>query len=160
MKNLNKPHDSLFKNIFNFKNNTIQLIKTILPEYIINYIDLDNIMVFFYQYIGKNLKSKYADIVIKIKLKYNYKHFDTDIYNLIEYKSYKDKYIHLQILDYILKIKYALRFCLKRRDIEKDKDLLLYYLNYTIQGLNLKDEEVELLIDESIEKGGDIMGTI
>jgi len=71
MKNLNKPHDALFKNIFNSKNNTIQLIKTILPEYIIKHLDFDNIMVLFNQYIGKNLKSKYADIVIKTKFKYN-----------------------------------------------------------------------------------------
>ena len=67
MKNLNKPHDALFKNIFNFKNNTIQLIKTILPQYIIKHIDLDNIMILLNQYIGKNLKSKYADILMKTK---------------------------------------------------------------------------------------------
>ena len=57
-------------------------------------------------------------------------------------------------------IKYALRFWLKERDIGKDKDLLLYYLNYMVQGLSIKEEEVEHLVDESIEGGEDIMGTM
>jgi len=98
--NITNPHDKLFKEVYSNKNNAVSFLENYLPNNILNLTDLDSLTLCKDSFIGKNLKEYYSDLLYKV----NFKTQPGYIYCLFEHKSYPDSFIHLQLLEYMIKI--------------------------------------------------------
>jgi len=175
MKLINNPHDKFFKYIFNKKENIITLLKFIFQKNNINFIDFNNIKIISNEQNNKKFKHNFADIIIKTKIKNN---INTDIYLIIEHKSYKDKNIFIQILEYMLNMwkqdienKQKLRVIIpiviyhgkNRWNIpvefkdyfDVDNDIRKYLINYRYVLLNLREAELNYFEDSELKNNKD-----
>ena len=100
MKKIN-PHDRFFKETFSKKEEVQDLIVNTLPEELTRGIDFTSLQLDNTSYIDNKLKENFSDIVYNCK----YKGKETiKIALLLEHKSYKPAYPHIQILRYLLNI--------------------------------------------------------
>ena len=98
--NITNSHDKLFKAVYSNKLNAVSFLENYLPEKILKVTDLDSLELCKDSFIEKNLQEFYSDMLYKV----NFKTQPGFIYFLFEHKSYPDNLIHLQLLEYMLKI--------------------------------------------------------
>ena len=97
---ITSSHDKLFKVAYSNKLNAVSFLENSLPEKILKITDLDSLELCKDSFIEKNLKEFYSDMLYKV----NFKTQSGFIYCLFEHKSYPDSLIHIQLLEYMLKI--------------------------------------------------------
>jgi len=97
---IQNSHDSLFKETWNKKSNAKEFLKNYLPAKVLKIVNLDSLKICKDTFIENDLKNYYSDILYKV----NIGDESGYIYFLFEHKSYLDKLIHLQLLEYMIKI--------------------------------------------------------
>ncbi|MEZ4906595.1 MAG: Rpn family recombination-promoting nuclease/putative transposase [Saprospiraceae bacterium] len=100
-KKINNPHDKFFKAMMAEKDVAIDFLRQFLPKDVIELIDLDTISVENSSFLDDNLNEVFSDAIFKCNLK---SHSDNHFYLsvLIEHKSYPDKFVVLQMLQYLV----------------------------------------------------------
>jgi len=94
------PHDKLFRETYSDLSNAQAFLENYLPEDILNIVNLKTLEICKDSFIEKDLSDYYSDMLYKVM-------FGKEpgyIYFLFEHKSYPDGLIHLQLLEYMLKI--------------------------------------------------------
>jgi predicted transposase/invertase (TIGR01784 family) len=95
------PHDKAFRDVYSNKENARSLLADKLPDKVLKLVDLDTLEISKDSFIEKELADYYSDILYRVMLKDGNQGF---IYVLFEHKSYYDKFVHLQLLEYMVKI--------------------------------------------------------
>ena len=95
------PHDKVFRAAYSNKENARSLLTDKLPDNVLKLVDLDSLEISKDSFIEKDLADYYSDILYQVNLAGGSQGF---IYVLFEHKSYYDKYVHLQLLEYMVKI--------------------------------------------------------
>ncbi len=165
---INNPHDKFLKETLSKKENAIGFIENYLPKDIVELIDLNKINIEKDSYITENLQEYFTDLLYKVMIKGE----ESYIYVLFEHKSYPDKLIGLQLLEYLIQ-------CWKSKIKQKNKlplviPLVIYHgkVNWNI-GVIFSDiiEKIDdkfkkyipdfeyLLYDLSKYQDKDILGT-
>ncbi len=165
---INNPHDKFLKETLSKKENAIGFIENYLPKDIVELIDLNKINIEKDSYITENLQEYFTDLLYKVMIKGE----ESYIYVLFEHKSYPDKLIGLQLLEYLIQ-------CWKSKIKQKNKlplviPLVIYHgkVNWNI-GVRFSDiiEKIDdkfkkyipdfeyLLYDLSKYQDKDILGT-
>ena len=94
------PHDKLFRETWQNKDIAIDFLENYLPADILSLTDLDTIEISKDSFIEDDLKDFFSDLLYKVQLGQQ----EGFIYILFEHKSYKDNHIHIQMLEYMIKI--------------------------------------------------------
>ena len=94
-------HDPFIRKILSNKQEALDLFIATLPENISEYLLLDKLELIQESFLGNNGEESRTDFLYKIPLKNG---SSTYIYLLFEHKSYYDKKIYVQLLDYLSKI--------------------------------------------------------
>ncbi|NUM34527.1 MAG: Rpn family recombination-promoting nuclease/putative transposase [Candidatus Brocadiae bacterium] len=94
------PHDLFFKTAMSDKRNARSFLENYLPQHISALVDMDTLEIEKDSFIGQDLQTYYSDLLYKVHIA----GYEGYIYLLFEHKSYEEKWISLQILEYILKI--------------------------------------------------------
>jgi predicted transposase/invertase (TIGR01784 family) len=97
---IQNPHDKLFKETWSNLLNAKSFLENYLPKDILKITQLDSLEICKDTFIEKDLKEYYSDMLYKVKFKEETGH----IYFLFEHKSYPESRIHLQLLEYMIKI--------------------------------------------------------
>ncbi|MCA1784872.1 MAG: Rpn family recombination-promoting nuclease/putative transposase [Desulfobacteraceae bacterium] len=103
-KNTNKvinPHDKLFREVYGDRDNALSFLTTNLPDRVLGLVEMSTLEICKDSFIEKELADYYSDILYRVTLKDGSSGF---IYLLFEHKSFHDKYVHLQLLEYMVKI--------------------------------------------------------
>ncbi len=95
------PHDKLFREVSSNLENARSILDNYLPGPVLRLMDLSSLEISKDSFIEKELEDYYSDILYRVKLTDGSAGF---IYLLFEHKSYHDKYVHLQLLEYMVKI--------------------------------------------------------
>ena len=95
------PHDKFFKELFSIKENALDFINGAFPVEIRDRIILESLKLDTSSYTDEKLDEYFSDIVYSCSLKGGEK---IKISLLFEHKSYPVKYIHFQLLRYMLNI--------------------------------------------------------
>ena len=95
------PHDKLFRKTYGDKENARSFLTNYLPGQVLKLVDLSTLEISKDSFIEKELADYYSDMLYRVMLKDGSAGF---IYLLFEHKSYYDKYVHLQLLEYMVKI--------------------------------------------------------
>src|SRR6056297_2367917 len=95
------PHDKLFREIYGDKENARSFLTGYLPGKVLDLMDIATLEISRDSFIEKELADYYSDILYRVMLKDGSAGL---IYMLFEHKSYHDKYVHLQLLEYMVKI--------------------------------------------------------
>lgn len=105
--NLNNPHDKLFRETWSNLENVRGFLHHYLPADVSRIMDFESLEITKDSFVEKELSEYFSDMLYKVKLS------DTPgyVYVLFEHKSYYEKYVHLQLLEYMVKI---WRLCLKQ----------------------------------------------
>ena len=98
--NVINPHDKLFKDIWTNKEEARDLLANYLPETVLELIDLDAMEISKDSFVEKELDEYFSDLLYKI----DFKGDPGYLYLLFEHKSYKDRLIYIQVLEYMIKI--------------------------------------------------------
>ena len=98
---MNLSHDPFIRKILSNKQEAIDLFIATLPENISEYLLLDKLELIQESFLGNNGEESRTDLLYKIPLKNG---SSTYIYLLFEHKSYYDKKIYVQLLEYLSKI--------------------------------------------------------
>lgn len=143
MAEIKNIHDKFVRERLSQKENAMNFLESYLPLELLEIIDLNKIEIEKDTYITEELEEYFADLLYKVEIKGK----ESYIYVLFEHKSYEDKYVVLQLLEYMLK-------CWKQK--KKDKEslpiilpLLIYhgksewkYGNQLIDLLEIEDERL------------------
>lgn len=97
---LNNIHDSFFKSLFSVKEDLLDLLRGTLPESILSRVHLATLEYDPTEYVDQELAPYLRDICCNMR----YGDQEIKVTLLYEHKSYPEKYIHLQLLGYILNI--------------------------------------------------------
>lgn len=100
MDSVHNPHDALFREIYSRKAEARSFLAHYLPEDVLAVLDVDSLDICKDSFVDEELKAYYSDILYSVQLAGQPGY----VYVLFEHKSYPDRLIHLQILDYMLKI--------------------------------------------------------
>jgi hypothetical protein len=95
------PHDKVFRETYSDKENARSLLYHRLPDKVLKLMDLNTLEISKDSFIEKELSEYYSDLLYKVKLTDGSQGF---IYVLFEHKSYYDRFVHLQLLEYMVKI--------------------------------------------------------
>ena len=98
MKDINNPHDRLFKTVFSIKREAINFIKSFVNPKIVDGIDLRTFKEEPTSHVPEELQETVSDVVYSCK----FKGTAIKICFLFEHKSYPVPYPHLQLLRYLL----------------------------------------------------------
>lgn len=93
-------HDKLFRETWSDRNNARSFLENHLPAHVIEIVRLNTLEICKDSFIEKDLKDFYSDMLYKVRIK----EATGYIYFLFEHKSYLDRQIHLQLLEYMIKI--------------------------------------------------------
>ncbi|MCP4352946.1 MAG: Rpn family recombination-promoting nuclease/putative transposase [Desulfobacterales bacterium] len=94
------PHDKLFRETWSIRSVAAGFLENNLPEDVLKLADLSSLEICKDSFIEKELKDYFSDLLYKISLK----DVAGYIYFLFEHKSYTEKHVHLQVLEYKTKI--------------------------------------------------------
>ncbi|MCP4111769.1 MAG: Rpn family recombination-promoting nuclease/putative transposase [Desulfobacteraceae bacterium] len=94
------PHDKLFRDTWSIKTVATGFLQNNLPENVLKLADLSSLEICKDSFIEKELEDFFSDLLYKISLK----GVPGYIYFLFEHKSYIEKHVHLQVLEYKTKI--------------------------------------------------------
>lgn len=120
---IQNSHDSLFKETWSNKNNAKAFLENYLPQKVLNVINIDSLEICKDTFIENDLKNYYSDMLYKV----NFGDTPGYVYFLFEHKSYPDKLVHLQILEYMTKIWRLDLKQSKRKKLSIIVPLLLYH---------------------------------
>ncbi len=97
---LHHSHDKLFRETWSNLNNARSFLENYLPSPVLELVRLDTLEICKDSFIEKDLKDYYSDMLYKVRIE------DATgyVYFLFEHKSYSDRLIHLQLLEYMVKI--------------------------------------------------------
>jgi predicted transposase/invertase (TIGR01784 family) len=95
------PHDKAFREVYSNKENARSLLADKLPDKVLKLVDLNTLEISKDSFIEKDLADYYSDLLYRVNLTGGSQGF---IYVLFEHKSYHDRYVHLQLLEYMVKI--------------------------------------------------------
>jgi predicted transposase/invertase (TIGR01784 family) len=95
------PNDKLFRDIYSDKENARSLLSYRLPDKVLKLVDLNTLEISKDSFIEKELADYYSDMLYRVNLTGGSQGF---IYVLFEHKSYYDRFVHLQLLEYMVKI--------------------------------------------------------
>jgi predicted transposase/invertase (TIGR01784 family) len=95
------PHDKVFREVYSNKENARSLLADKLPDKVLKLVDLNNMEISKDSFIEKELADYYSDMLYRVNLTDGSQGF---IYVLFEHKSYYDRFVHLQLLEYMVKI--------------------------------------------------------
>src|SRR6056297_160320 len=95
------PHDKVFKTAYSDLENARSLLSDRLPDTVLKLVDLNTLEISKDSFIEKDLAEYYSDMLYKVRLTEGSRGF---IYVLFEHKSYYDRFVHLQLLEYMVKI--------------------------------------------------------
>ena len=95
------PHDNVIKTAYSNKENARSFLINYLPDKVLNLVDLNTLEISKDSFIEKELADYYSDLLYKVNLTDGSQGF---IYTLFEHKSYYDRFVHLQLLEYMVKI--------------------------------------------------------
>ena len=98
---VNNPYDKLFRENYSDPANARSLIISGLPDRVVDLMDLSTLEICKDSFIEKDLADYYSDMLYRVKFRDG--NFGS-VYVLFEHKSYFDKYVHLQMLEYMVKI--------------------------------------------------------
>ncbi len=115
MKKMKTPHDNLFRETFSRRENALSFLKIYLPPVLLEAVDLQSLEICKDSFIEKELEDYFSDMLYKVELAGSPGY----IYVLLEHKSYDDKYLHLQLLEYMIKI---WRLFLKQHENENNSE--------------------------------------
>ena len=93
-------HDKFFKQVFSETDNIKDFLTMALPKELKEEIDWNFLTLDTTSYVSEELEDYFSDVVAHTRLKE--KHHNVDIYFLFEHKSYYDKGVLLQLLQYML----------------------------------------------------------
>jgi len=104
---VNNPHDKLFRETWSDLENVRCFLQQYLPDAISELMDFQSLEIKKDSFVEKDLAEYFSDMLYQVNLA------DTSgyVYVLFEHKSYHEKYIHLQLLEYMTKI---WRLCIKQ----------------------------------------------
>lgn len=94
------PHDKLFRETWSNLENARSFLQHYLPGHVLGLIDLESLEISKDSFVEKELSDYYSDMLYKVMLSGS----PGFVYVLFEHKSYYDKYVHLQLLEYMVKI--------------------------------------------------------
>jgi predicted transposase/invertase (TIGR01784 family) len=100
VKKVDSPHDKIFKKMFGDIEVATDFLKNYLPSEILEITDLKSITYDKETYVSKDLQEYFLDILFKTRLHGE----EAYIYFLFEHKSYNDKKVPIQMLEYIINI--------------------------------------------------------
>ncbi|MCA1787178.1 MAG: Rpn family recombination-promoting nuclease/putative transposase, partial [Desulfobacteraceae bacterium] len=95
------PHDKVFQTAYSDLENARSLLYHRLPDKVLKLVDLNTLEISKDSFIEKELADYYSDMLYRVMLKDGSQGF---IYVLFEHKSYFDRFVHLQLLEYMVKI--------------------------------------------------------
>ena len=98
---VNSPYDKLFRENYKDPDNARSLISNGLPQRVVKLMDLSTLEICKDSFIEKDLSDYYSDMLYRVKFRDG---SAGSVYVLFEHKSYYDKYVHLQLLEYMVKI--------------------------------------------------------
>jgi hypothetical protein len=98
---VNNPHDKLFRETYSDKENARSVLSQGLPAQVLKLVDLSTLEIKKDSFIEKDLADYYSDMLYKVNLTDGSPGF---IYVLFEHKSYYDRFVHLQLLEYMVRI--------------------------------------------------------
>ena len=93
-------HDRLFRETWSDLSNARSFLQNYLPEKVLNIVRLDTLEICKDSFIEQDLKDYYSDMLYRVDLGESPGY----IYFLFEHKSSPDRDIHLQVLEYMVKI--------------------------------------------------------
>jgi predicted transposase/invertase (TIGR01784 family) len=91
----------VFRQVYSNKENARSLLADKLPDKVLKLMDLDTLEISKDSFIEKELADYYSDMLYRVNLTDGSQGF---IYVLFEHKSYYDRFVHLQLLEYMVKI--------------------------------------------------------
>lgn len=97
---ITNPHDRLFRETWSNRETAADFLMNYLPAEILSVTDLESLEICKDSFIEEELKDYYSDILYRVA-------FDGEegyIYLLFEHKSYADRLIFLQLLEYMIRI--------------------------------------------------------
>lgn len=100
MDTVHNPHDALFREVYSRKAEAQSFLEEYLPQDVLAVLDTDSLDICKDSFVDDDLKAYYADILYSV----NFEGQPGYVYILFEHKSYPDRLIHLQMLEYMLKI--------------------------------------------------------
>jgi predicted transposase YdaD len=129
---LHQPHDKFFKATFSEGKVAQEHLSTFLPSDILEYLRLGEMVLDTTAYISKRFKSFQSDVVWSVP----YKDGKVKVVLLYEHKTAYDRYIHLQVLRYMVEIwEYQLKKN-KKSKFKTDKPLELIIPVVVYQGVD------------------------
>jgi predicted transposase/invertase (TIGR01784 family) len=99
---INNPHDKVFKEVESIKENARDLLQAFLPAQVLKQLDLSTLELDNHSYTDEKLQAHFSDLVYHCCLQEGVE--ECLIAILLEHKSYRVDYPHLQLLHYILNI--------------------------------------------------------
>ena len=100
MKKINQVHDKFFKATFSLPEVVREYLGTFLPPEILAKTNLNSLILDGSSYINEDLSAYYSDLVWNV----SYGKTTVKIALLFEHKTQASRYIHLQLLRYMLQI--------------------------------------------------------
>ncbi len=100
MNDITNPHDRLFREIWSDRDTARDFLANYLPPDVLALTDLDSLEICKDSFIEKDLQEYFSDLLYKVQMagKPGY------LYLLLEHKSWPERLVHLQLLEYMLKI--------------------------------------------------------
>ncbi len=97
---VSNPHDKLFRETWSNLENAGSFLQHYLPGHVLELMDLSTLDICKDSFVEKELSDYYSDMLYKVMLSGSPGY----VYVLFEHKSYYDRYVHLQLLEYMVKI--------------------------------------------------------
>lgn len=120
---IQNSHDSLFKETWSNKSNAKAFLENYLPKKVLSFVNLDSLEICKDTFIENDLRNYYSDMLYKVNLG----NASGYIYFLFEHKSYPDRLVHLQLLEYMIKIWRLDQKQFKKKKLSIIIPLLLYH---------------------------------
>jgi predicted transposase/invertase (TIGR01784 family) len=98
---MSNPHDKLFRETWSDLDNARSFLSHYLPEHVLEVVDLSSLEISKDSFIEMDLSDYYSDMLYRVNLSNGSAGL---IYVLFEHKSYYDRYVHLQLLEYMIRI--------------------------------------------------------
>ena len=93
------PHDKVFRETYSNFDNACSLISNAMPQRVLKLMDLSTLEICKDSFIEEDLSDYYSDMLYRVKFRDG---SAGSVYVLFEHKSYYDKYVHLQLLEYMI----------------------------------------------------------
>ncbi|OQY08604.1 MAG: hypothetical protein B6I28_04670 [Fusobacteriia bacterium 4572_132] len=110
MGKISNPHDKYVKETLSKKENAVDFLKNYLPNEILEIVNLDKLEIEKDSYVTEELQEYFTDLLYKVNIHKK----ESYIYFLFEHKSYPEKLIGIQLLEYLLQ-------CWKAKIKQKEK---------------------------------------